>query len=785
MILESGKPYKLSDIFSGDRKIIIPDLQRDYCWGDKIHGDSNIELVSGFIDNLFELNQSKTREIQLGMIYAYEDPTNHIQLCDGQQRITTLFLLIGLLYKKTNNKDLRQSLISDFEMNDDKEPRLLYSIRESTLYFLSDLVCNYFINSDEDVSEIKKSSWYFSEYELDPTIQSMMSALEIIEKKLNDSKELDLNDFTHFLLYDVQLFYFDMKDRFHGEDMFVIINTTGEPLTASENLKPKLIGNITSEEDRYKKSKIWEKWEKWFWQNRKDGEFEGDQGLNQFFIWYWQIKLLQEKQWKNKKSYDISPFYCFTKEQTNADKEDEYTSLESKDWESYRDIISVDKYFEAYIEIVKEISNNIKIQIQSVLKSIKGTNVFDASYLRDLPISILLPLIEFKVLFPRGDLYPLLRRLRKNYFNQHDKYKDRIGNYVDWRHLIEMIRYCKQKECDLLKFKDNNFETNKISNVKNNIDSWYNIEEQIKDEYKEDNLIKEKLELWEDHIDFMGDITPILLVHKIDNASSNIPELVESDLNLFNSVDFAILEKYFNNYKNLEDQDQWAYNPNIANYYRLYKVIVNCNKIGHINQTSGMRGVQFSLKNREQLSNIECLKLFKTENPIEHIKQTVIKKVVSDKIFDFSQQLSSDKIITAWLSLKVFNAEESNTLISKNDGNNTGIAAYIDIAKNYIFKTDNSNFDIANCICGIAVKSGGGSGNCITYTSCDNWFKPDCIDTPFAGIIHEMFNKKDEIDSYIVIKAVEENRIRINQILEVHNITIKDAKNDPILQLSV
>ena len=153
-----------------------------------------------------------------------------------------------------------------------------------------------------------------------------MSALEIIEKKLNDSKELDLNDFTHFLLYDVQLFYFDMKDRFHGEDMFVIINTTGEPLTASENLKPKLIGNITSEEDRYKKSKIWEKWEKWFWQNRKDGEFEGDQGLNQFFIWYWQIKLLQEKQWKNKKSYDISPFYCFTKEQTNADKEDEYTT---------------------------------------------------------------------------------------------------------------------------------------------------------------------------------------------------------------------------------------------------------------------------------------------------------------------------------------------------------------------------------------------------------------------------------------------------------------------------
>ena len=36
--LQSGKPYSLSDLFSGDNKIIIPDLQRDYTWGDKKHG---------------------------------------------------------------------------------------------------------------------------------------------------------------------------------------------------------------------------------------------------------------------------------------------------------------------------------------------------------------------------------------------------------------------------------------------------------------------------------------------------------------------------------------------------------------------------------------------------------------------------------------------------------------------------------------------------------------------------------------------------------------------------
>ena len=31
--LESGNTYSLQELFSGNRKIIIPDMQRDYTWG--------------------------------------------------------------------------------------------------------------------------------------------------------------------------------------------------------------------------------------------------------------------------------------------------------------------------------------------------------------------------------------------------------------------------------------------------------------------------------------------------------------------------------------------------------------------------------------------------------------------------------------------------------------------------------------------------------------------------------------------------------------------------------
>lgn len=99
----TGETYTLAELFSGERRIIIPDLQRDYCWGDETNKKSSGEvgeLVSDFVNNLIELYESKEQGVfNLGMFYGYEIPANHIQLCDGQQRLTTLFLLLGMLKK--------------------------------------------------------------------------------------------------------------------------------------------------------------------------------------------------------------------------------------------------------------------------------------------------------------------------------------------------------------------------------------------------------------------------------------------------------------------------------------------------------------------------------------------------------------------------------------------------------------------------------------------------------------------------------------------------------------
>ncbi len=340
---ESGKEYSLAEIFSGENKIIIPDLQRDYCWGGNASdGDQMHELVTDFVTSLIELfNQNSEEEFTMGLIYGYEQPKSHIQLCDGQQRITTLFLLLGILNRKTNGK-FQSELISEFELNqDDKEPYLQYAIRESTLFFLSDLVCRFFLDMETEskpIGEIiTESDWYFDEYSLDASIVSMINALELIDRRLAlEDENLDYwTDFGNFILHKINMLYYDMGNRSQGEETFVIINTTGEPLTPTENLKPIFINKLP-EKEQQNVSKWWEEWETYFWKNRKgEGGKQNDtsdKGFLEFFRW---VILLNTS---NKEDFRYI---------ANGNK----ITIKNLQWDE--DYVKVAKTIQEYFEIVK------------------------------------------------------------------------------------------------------------------------------------------------------------------------------------------------------------------------------------------------------------------------------------------------------------------------------------------------------------------------------------------------------------------------------------------------
>lgn len=262
--LISGKEYSLSQLLGSQHILSIPDLQRDYCWGvrnlaSKDNEKEQDEIVSSFLDSIItQATQDGGELSSTGLIYAYEWPKGTYQLCDGQQRITTLFLLAGILCRRCNNNELKQ-VIQRTDSIRKCYSALQYGIRETSLHFLDDLVANYFLRNDYIFSwrsnktdrENKgalvsnaRPDWYYLEYDNDPTIQAMLCALCLIEERVRLIPECDLERIINYILHNITFIFYDMESRSKGEETFVVINNTGEPLTSTENLKPQLIGSL-------------------------------------------------------------------------------------------------------------------------------------------------------------------------------------------------------------------------------------------------------------------------------------------------------------------------------------------------------------------------------------------------------------------------------------------------------------------------------------------------------------------------------------------------------------
>ncbi len=728
--LESGHEYSLKQLFNGKNKIVIPDLQRDYCWGDKAwNKDANnyTELVSGFVSNLISaFKENSEGKLTLGLIYGYENPHFTIQLCDGQQRLTTLFLLVGMINRKTDANNFKELLISEAELADDREPNLQYAIRESTLYFLSDLVCEFFLNNDVKVEDIQKKDWYFKEYELDASIQSMISALKTIEIKLSN---IDYLKFGKFIIDNLQMLYYDMGHRTRGEETFVIINTTGEPLTATENLKPIMIGNINIDSLRKKAAKEWEDREEWFWQNRKTNEQTSDEALKDFFIWYWQIHLLQEKSWKDKKSFSLNPNELFQKKPIAAEQ------VEIQDlsrWEECKNLDLVHKCFKALELLVEKCKDE---KIEKVLRSINNEEI-SLSWFRSSKVSldVVLPLIAYVTKFENPqNLNQFVRRIRKNYFDKQLKLRE--NNFLDWRYIIQIINSSITEEA-ILKFETkngNNFKL--ISNV--SLNEWYNVDEKYKDVLKKDNEIE--IEQWEDHDELNGDLT-ILWQANGDNVLryDKISELYQA---------FSILSDCLKEEKSKS-------NPILSNYFRLYKLLIGYPAIGHIDYCSwDMQGAWFSWRDVRSenyikyLSDEKIISLIKigTSNLIGELESRIRSIVRENSLNEINENnFNASNHLKAWLFVKVLQANSKSLLLSSKDG--SGIASYNDFNHNKL-KSD-MGFSLANSICGYAVKN---PANRIDYANQDYWGKDNAIDTIIGDSISFLdFKNKTITDDQIL-----------------------------------
>ena len=744
----SGNEYSLRELFGDDTKVIIPDLQRDYCWGDNAYVGSNDkkprELVSDFVKNIVELyEENKSLKVTLGLIYGYEQPHGHIQICDGQQRLTTLFLLLGYINTRSGGK-FNEFIISEKEMNDDYEPHLQYAIRESTLYFLSDLARRVFIERTTPIDEIKQSNWYFNEYDQDASIQSMVAALSTISRFFGEYTDCELKELGNFVLRNLRVLYYDMGNRYRGEETYVVINTTGEPLSATENIKPILLGDARlSPADVKKYSGQWELREDWFWKNRGEDK-TADKGMHEFFMWYWQIGLIQESGWVNDKKTPLNIKELFLNAPKKITENANEIKLSIENYRKFQSLRNLDKYFNALKRLVDEISKSSKIQnvLLSTNRKKDDIAVMDSqpaiwNWLRSADLDIVLPLIAFMAEHGNTQmLYPFARRLRKNHYDavwgKYNGEQTRRGkNYMDWRYLVQIVNQTSDE--NLLIADLDTLNISKIQLV--NIPIWYNADEVQKKRLG--NFLP--IEEMEDNEYLMGDLTPLWF----DGTQAvDTPQVVLKRWNILKKMCIAL------------DPKGATQDIQFANWFRLYRLTSGLISLHHINNCQwSFEGCYYSQKASSSLwiESAQIEKLMSSENLVTYIKEQVKEKV---RPFIF---MPSDhkELIISWMTIKTLQADERGELL--NYWNDRAISAFFDIKDNFIVPID--NFHWGNIFCGYSY-----SYTIYPARNEENWNKKSNLDSPITCIpfIPDFYNRSIDV---IDMDIIESGDGEINEII--------------------
>lgn len=225
------------------KKISIPIIQRDYAQG-RIE---EIEKREKFLNTIFN-HLNNEEQLHLDFVYG-RDKENTFYPIDGQQRLTTLFLLHWYFALKENVDAEKKVRLSKF----------VYDTRISSREFCKSLISEKIeipASTDDDcfITYIKNKNWFRTVWNTDPTIKAMLVMIQAIHIKFHSFKSnnvferLTKDKSISFELLDLGKKGFELTD-----ELYIKMNARGKQLTPFENFKANFIQFI---EKKFKGKKL-------------------------------------------------------------------------------------------------------------------------------------------------------------------------------------------------------------------------------------------------------------------------------------------------------------------------------------------------------------------------------------------------------------------------------------------------------------------------------------------------------------------------------------------------
>ena len=322
--MKSGR-YTIHELFcEGDvGYFCIPEIQRDYVWGE--------EQVTPFVQSIVNSIKKETPDIpkgipeshkkqyqeflaqltryNIGFIYAYFDQSipNRFFLVDGQQRLTTLYLVLAVLAAKDEKcREIFKSRYfrsesrgGSFMANDFRSCQLKvdYKVRETSHTVLQHLIFD-LLSAEECQKEFVREilagnwkwegerqhfpAWWQRRFADDLTVRSLFANSSCIARLITERCGIDPLEMFTWIEEGVEVWYFDTALSQQGEELYVYMNSRGEQLNYNENRRAACLSLCETSEKRNQLSLDWDNLlQNRYWAQRGDNP-SADKGLDMF-----------------------------------------------------------------------------------------------------------------------------------------------------------------------------------------------------------------------------------------------------------------------------------------------------------------------------------------------------------------------------------------------------------------------------------------------------------------------------------------------------------------------
>lgn len=225
------KKYSFNDLLK-QGKLRIPKIQRDYAQGRQSQKVDEIRKV--FVHTLLLVVKGKRPATELDFVYG-SNQNNAFEPLDGQQRLTTLFLLHWMMGVQLSVSGDKKHSVFTYETRNTSDEFCDELVQHDALQFVVEAQNKKTTPS----SIIKGRDWFKWEWKYDPTILSMLVMIDAIFNEMGDDWLMDMNECRQNLEH-ITFNLLNLGEFGLSNELFIKMNARGKQLSDFDKLKSTL-----------------------------------------------------------------------------------------------------------------------------------------------------------------------------------------------------------------------------------------------------------------------------------------------------------------------------------------------------------------------------------------------------------------------------------------------------------------------------------------------------------------------------------------------------------------